>query len=54
MVNFSVPVETLEKYEVHTGDWLLSVRGSRLALAFIVKGPIIAEAKLHSSLPLFT
>ena len=51
---FFVPLETLKQYGVHAGSRLLSVRGSCVALAFIVKGPIIAEAKLHSSLQLFT
>jgi bifunctional DNA-binding transcriptional regulator/antitoxin component of YhaV-PrlF toxin-antitoxin module len=48
-----VPLETLKEYEVNQGDLLLSVRGSRYALAFCVKGPLIAEAKKHSSLKLF-
>lgn len=47
---FNVPVETLKKYGVNIGDRLLSVRGSGLALAFIVKGPLIEEAKKHSNL----
>jgi bifunctional DNA-binding transcriptional regulator/antitoxin component of YhaV-PrlF toxin-antitoxin module len=50
---FVVPVETLKKYGVNVGDRLLSGRGSGLALAFIVKGPIVAEAKKHSVLTLF-
>ena len=48
--SFIVPVETLKKYGVNPRDRLLSVRGSGLALAFIVKGPLIAEAKKHSTL----
>jgi bifunctional DNA-binding transcriptional regulator/antitoxin component of YhaV-PrlF toxin-antitoxin module len=48
--SFTVPAETLEKYGAKAGDLLLSVRGSGLALAFIVKGPLIAEAKKHSIL----
>jgi bifunctional DNA-binding transcriptional regulator/antitoxin component of YhaV-PrlF toxin-antitoxin module len=51
--SFTVPVETLKKYGVELGDMLLSVRGSGLALAFIVKGPLIAEAKKHSILASF-
>jgi bifunctional DNA-binding transcriptional regulator/antitoxin component of YhaV-PrlF toxin-antitoxin module len=47
---FTVPVETLAKYEVRPGDHLLSVRGSCVGLSFIVKGPIIEEAKKHSEL----
>jgi bifunctional DNA-binding transcriptional regulator/antitoxin component of YhaV-PrlF toxin-antitoxin module len=49
----TVPLETLKEYGVNPGDLLLSVRGSCLALAFCVKGPLIDEAKKHSSLTLF-
>jgi len=48
-----VPSETLKEYGFNPGDQLLSVRGSRLALAFCVKGPLTDEAKKHSSLTLF-
>ncbi len=48
-----VPLETLKEYGVDVGDLLLSVRGSRLALGFCNKGPLIVEAKQHSGLPLF-
>jgi bifunctional DNA-binding transcriptional regulator/antitoxin component of YhaV-PrlF toxin-antitoxin module len=48
-----VPLETLKQYGVNMGDRLLSVRGSCLALGFCVKGPLIDEAKKHSSLALF-
>jgi bifunctional DNA-binding transcriptional regulator/antitoxin component of YhaV-PrlF toxin-antitoxin module len=49
----TVPLETLKEYGVNPGAHLLSVRGSRLALGFCVKGPLIDEAKKHSSLTLF-
>jgi len=45
-----VPVNTLKNYGINPGDKLLSVRGSRLALGCIVKGPIIDEAKKHSNI----
>jgi hypothetical protein len=48
-----VPLESLKKYGVNSRDLLLSVRGSRLGLGFCVKGPLIDEAKRHSSLILF-
>jgi hypothetical protein len=51
--SFVVPLETLKEYGVNPGDHLLSVRGSRLALAFCVKGPLTAEARKRSSLTLF-
>jgi bifunctional DNA-binding transcriptional regulator/antitoxin component of YhaV-PrlF toxin-antitoxin module len=50
---FVVPVETLKEYGVNLGDRLLVGRGSGLALAFIAKGSIVAEAKKHSGLALF-
>lgn len=51
---FTVPLETLKEYGVTSGGLLLSVRGSGLALAFCVKGPLIDEAKKHSGLTVFT
>jgi bifunctional DNA-binding transcriptional regulator/antitoxin component of YhaV-PrlF toxin-antitoxin module len=50
---FVVPAETLKAYGVNLGDRLLVGRGSGLALAFITKGPIVAEAKKHSGLAVF-
>ena len=49
----TVPLKTLKQYGSNAGDHLLSVRGSRLALAFCVKGPLIDEAKQYPSLTLF-
>ena len=49
----TVPLETLKEYGVNPGDHLLSVRGSRLALGFCVRGPLINEAKKHLNLKLF-
>jgi bifunctional DNA-binding transcriptional regulator/antitoxin component of YhaV-PrlF toxin-antitoxin module len=48
-----VPVRTLKNYGVNLGDKLLSVRGSRFALGFIVKGPIIDEAKKHVNIEMY-
>jgi len=48
-----LPVETLKLYEIEPGDLLLSVRGSGLGVGFIVKGPIIKEAKQHPELRIF-
>jgi bifunctional DNA-binding transcriptional regulator/antitoxin component of YhaV-PrlF toxin-antitoxin module len=50
---FVVPEETLKAYRVNLGDRLLVGRGSGLALAFIAKGPIVAEARKHSGLAVF-
>ncbi|MFX0210360.1 MAG: hypothetical protein ACFFDT_30555 [Candidatus Hodarchaeota archaeon] len=51
--SINIPVEILKKYGINVGDCLLSVRGSNLALGFIVRGPIIEEAKKHSELEMF-
>lgn len=51
--SFVVPSETLQEYGVVLGDQLLSVRGSRLALGFCVKGPLIDEARKHPELKMF-
>ncbi|PVX25844.1 MAG: hypothetical protein CW691_03235 [Candidatus Bathyarchaeum sp.] len=51
--SITVPLETLKQYGVNMGDRLLSVRGSCRALGFCVKGPLIDEAKNHSSLTVF-
>ena len=50
---FVVPLVALKDFGVNPGDFLLSVRGSRFALGFCVKGPLIDEAKKHSSLKVF-
>jgi hypothetical protein len=50
---FSLPLNTLEKYGIQKGSALLTVRGSNVGLGFIVKGPIIEEAKRHSELKTF-
>ncbi|MCW4025164.1 MAG: hypothetical protein NWF01_09050 [Candidatus Bathyarchaeota archaeon] len=48
-----VPIDTLKKFEVNPQDNLLVIRGSGLAVGFIVKGPIIDEAKKHSDIPIY-
>lgn len=48
--SFIVPLELLKQYKIEPGDNLLAVRGSGLALGFIVQGPIIEEAKKHPEL----
>jgi bifunctional DNA-binding transcriptional regulator/antitoxin component of YhaV-PrlF toxin-antitoxin module len=49
----TVPSATLPKYGIGSGDSLLVVRGSGLAIGFIVRGPIVAEAKRHRELVIF-
>jgi hypothetical protein len=50
---FSLPFSTLEKYGIEKGSALLTVRGSNVGLGFIVKGPIIEEARKHHELETF-
>lgn len=46
----TIPHDTLPDYGIKRGDMLLVVRGSSLGLGFIVRGPIIEEAKKHKEL----
>jgi len=48
-----VPVKTLEKYGITPSDYVLSVRGSHLALGFLIRGPIVEEAKKHPEIEVF-
>jgi bifunctional DNA-binding transcriptional regulator/antitoxin component of YhaV-PrlF toxin-antitoxin module len=45
-----LPSTTLVRYGIRVGDKLLVIRGSRLALAFAVRGPIVDEALKHPEL----
>lgn len=49
----TVPPGTLEKYGIRIGDKLLVIRGSSLAIAFAVRGPIVEEAKKYGVLEVF-
>jgi bifunctional DNA-binding transcriptional regulator/antitoxin component of YhaV-PrlF toxin-antitoxin module len=49
----TVPAGTLARYGVNFGDTLLVVRGSGLAPSFIMKGPIVEEARRHPELETF-
>ena len=51
--NIKIPLKTLQLYGIQKGDSLLTVRGSNLALGFIVRGPIIEEAKRHPELEMY-
>lgn len=48
-----LPTVTLQLFGIKPGDNILSARGSGLGVGFIVKGPIISEAKKHPELRLF-
>lgn len=49
----NLSVETLGVYGVRPGDRVLAVRGSRLGIGFIVRGPIIVEARRHPEIKLY-
>lgn len=48
-----LPNETLKQYGIKPLDNILSVRGSGLGVGFIVRGPIIQEARKHPELKIF-
>ena len=48
-----LPIETLQLYGIKPGDNILSARGSGLGVGFIVRGPIIKEARNHPELKFF-
>ncbi|MFW9915052.1 MAG: hypothetical protein ACFFGZ_05515 [Candidatus Thorarchaeota archaeon] len=52
--DISVSINALERYGIYPGSSLLSVRGSHLAIGFLVRGPIFEEAKNHSELEWFS
>jgi hypothetical protein len=39
--------------DINSGDQLLVVRGSNLALGFLLRGPILDEARLHPELEVY-
>lgn len=49
----SIPPRALAAYGVRAGDSLLVVRGSGLAISFIVRGPLVEEARRHPELDVF-
>jgi bifunctional DNA-binding transcriptional regulator/antitoxin component of YhaV-PrlF toxin-antitoxin module len=51
--SIALPIETLKAYGLKIGDLLLVVRGSYLAIGFLVRGPIIEEALRHPELKIF-
>ena len=52
-MSITVPLDVLKLYGIKKNSMLLTVRGSNLALGFIVKGPIIEEAKRHPELEVY-
>lgn len=48
-----VPTESLEQFDVRVGDRILVVRGSRVGIGFLVRGPIIEEALNHPEVEVF-
>jgi hypothetical protein len=51
--SFKISENALKSFKIKTNQKLLAGRGSGLALAFIVKGPIYEEAKKHPEIPIF-
>jgi hypothetical protein len=51
--SITLPYETLREYEILPGDRLLTVRGSRLALGFALRGPLVDEALTHTEIEVF-
>lgn len=49
----TLPEQTLREYEIISGDRLLVVRGSSLALGFARKGPLVDEALIHREIEVF-
>ena len=49
----TLPFYTLLKFGVNTGERMAVGRGSRLAIAFIAKGPIMEECLRHPELQVF-
>jgi bifunctional DNA-binding transcriptional regulator/antitoxin component of YhaV-PrlF toxin-antitoxin module len=49
----SIPGILLREYGIKTGEFLLTVRGSKTALGFAAAGPIIEEAERHPELVVF-
>ena len=49
----AAPSQTLENYGVRIGSLLLSVRGSSLALGFLIKGPLYDLAHRHRNIAVF-
>jgi bifunctional DNA-binding transcriptional regulator/antitoxin component of YhaV-PrlF toxin-antitoxin module len=48
-----LPIQALKEYEIKIGDLLLVVKGSYLAIGFLIRGPIFDEALGYSKLKVF-
>jgi hypothetical protein len=46
--------QQLEEYGIKPGDYLLSVRGSHVGVAMIVKGPLVEYAKKHPEIKIYS
>jgi len=51
--SMDVPAESLKQFDVHVGDRIQVIRGSRLGIGFPVRGPIIEEASNHLEVEVF-
>ncbi len=48
-----LPQNTMKSYRIKPGDYLVSIRGSNLAIGFVARGPIYQEAKKHPEIEEF-
>ena len=51
--SLNIATDILARYGITKGDNLLVVRGSGLALGFIIRGPIVDEALKHPELEVY-
>ena len=52
-MSITLPLDVLDLYGITKGNRLLTVRGSCIALGFIVRGPIVEEALRHPGLEVY-
>ena len=52
-MSITVPWGVLNLYGIEKDSMLLTVRGSYVALGFIVRGPLIEEAQRHPELKVY-
>jgi bifunctional DNA-binding transcriptional regulator/antitoxin component of YhaV-PrlF toxin-antitoxin module len=50
---FLIPSRTLEAYGIKSGDRLLSVRSSDIAIGMAAKGPLVELAEKHAEIEVF-
>lgn len=51
--SITLPIRSFKNYGIENGKKLLVIRGSDLGIGFIIRGPIIEEAKKHDELMIY-